>query len=164
MLKDLFKFWNANNFNKVLIIVTILVLLSVVYFLSQESFMMWYFPEATSGEYKSMKVKKIPAGFQDPNSIYIDKFALPPPAHAQNEWPPYNPANPFAKLNLEKENYVSGPFSLNPRFGISPNYCSMGVNGKSCYAEDCKDCQAAFEQDTPLNGSVKAKPSQQMYT
>ena len=184
MSKELIKFWKTNNLNKGLLLVSVIVLICVIYSLSRETFMLWHFPEAASGDYKSMKVKKFPAGFQDPNSIYIDKFglpvnvkthpgvyisnnfALPPPAKAQDNPPAYTPPNPFARLNHEdeKEGYGGvGPFSISPRYGISPNYCSIGVNGKSCYAENCKDCQAAFEQDTPLNGSVKAKASHQMY-
>ncbi len=185
MPEEIIKFWKSNNLNKGLLIVSVIVLVCVVYALSQESFMMWHFPEATKGEYKSSKVKKFPGGFQDPNSIYIDKFrlpqnrkihdgvyisnkfALPPPAKSQDDPPPYTPQNPFAKLNFdnEEEKYSNpGPFSMNPRYGIGPNFCSIGPGGKSCYAKDCKDCTNAFEQDTSLTGSVKLKPSQQMYT
>lgn len=166
MSEETIKFWNSNNLNKGLLIVSVIVLVCVVFALSQESFMMWHFPEATKGEYTSSKVKKFPGGFQDPNSIYIDKFALPPPAKAQDDPPPYTPPNPFAQLKFEtgKEGYgISGPFSFSPRFGVTPNWCSMGPGGKSCYAKDCKDCQNAFEQDLPINGSVRLKPSQQMY-
>jgi hypothetical protein len=184
---ELVKFWQASNFNKGLVIASVLVLICVVVSLSQESFMLWHFPEATTGEYKSTKVKKFPAGFQDPNSIYIDhyqlpknrkvhdgvyisnQFPFPPPAKVQDEPPLYDPPNPFKGLNLEKEEkegYGGGasPFSMASRYGISPNFCSLGPDGKSCYAENCQDCQRAFEQDLPIGSSVRLKPSQQMYT
>ena len=168
MSEEIIKFWNSNNLNKGLLIVSVLVLIYVVYSLSQETFMMWYFLKTTKGDYTSNRVKKFPGGFQDPNSIYIDKFALPPPAKAQDEPPHYNPPNPFAKLNFENDNEegygISGPFSFSPRFGISSNFCSVGPRGKSCYAQNCKDCNNAFEQDTSLTGSIKLKPSEQMYT
>ncbi len=164
MLQELIKFWNINNFNKSLIFIAILVLISVVYFLNQEPFMMWYFPDQDlNADYKSSKIKKFPGGFQDPNSIYIDKFELPPPANSQDNWPLYKPENPFNKLKFQDERENFGPFGFNPRFGINPNFCSIGKNGKSCYSDDCNECQSALEQDMPINGSIKTRPSQQMY-
>lgn len=183
-MSEVIKFWNANTLNKGLLIVSTIILICVVYTLSQETFMLWHFPEASSGEYKSAKVKKFPAGFQDPKSIYIDKFnlpsnikkfpgvyistdfPLPPPAKPQDDWSEYKPPNPFARLNFEAEEGYStpGPFSVTPRYGITPNFCCMGANGKSCYSQNCADCKRCFEQDSPINQSIKMKDSQQMYT
>lgn len=146
-MADIFTFWKASNLNKGLVIVGLIVLALAVQSLMSETYMMWHFPEAKNLDYRKMKVK-------NKKDIYIDHYDLPA----------YAPQNPFSRLPLQEENYGVGPFSMTPRYGITPNFCCLGKNGKACYADDCRECQACFEQDEPLDGSIKTKPSQQIYS
>lgn len=145
-MADFVSFWKSSNLNKGLVVVTAVVLILVIQSLLNESYMLWYFPEAKNLDYQKMKVK-------NKKNIYIDHYEIPK----------YNPPNPFTRLPL-MENYGVGPFSMTPRFGINPNFCCLGPKGKACYSENCAECKNCFEQDEPLDGSVKSKPSQQMYS
>lgn len=143
-MADFVSFWKSSNLNKALLVIAAVVLISAVQSLISETFMMWHFPAAQNLDYQKMKVK-------NKKNIYIDHYEM------------YNPPNPFDRVPAQ-ENYGVGPFSMTPRFGINPNFCCLGPKGKSCYSENCAECKSCFEQDEPLDGSIKKRPSQQMYS
>ena len=110
--------------------------------LHREPYMLWHVPETKE------PIEKPSTTLQN---IYIDYFSM------QSHLP-----NPFAKVPLQ-ENFGVSPFSMTPRFGITPNFCCLGPNGKACSSKDCKECNNCWEQDEPLGGGIKTRPSQNLY-
>jgi len=103
--------------------------------------MLWFLPpQPMPSRWQSKKNKM--------SHLYIDYFQPSP--------------NPFRDAPV-KELYGVGPFSVTPRFGITPNFCCISKDGKACYSKDCKACQNCFEQDEPLGDNIKTRPSQNMY-